>query len=249
VTPTLNRLFRITQSKPIRRFMCLPRQAPSLKLTFEDTIFVNLASSGSLDNDAANTFLALLVNDFYLCAKQRRGRPGKDPSHYFLYVDEFVHAPTPSYARIAAECRKFGLLLVLANQDLSQIKENFGADFAQSILTLCQTQLYFSGINDSDADRLARECGVEKAVLRTLADRKCLVKLPRQSGVIHTFPEVRDPFLPEGRVEEFERRIAAQSGAIRVELIDNFLARNQNQEEPVSQIDGYHVQWRAKPQT
>ena len=122
--------------------MC--QQVGNLDLTFEDTIFINV---GGIDHDAAKTFVALLINHLYQSAKRRKGRGGKDPAPYYVYVDEWVQTPTPDFARYLP-MRKFGLLLCLANQDLTQVKDAFGAGFAQSLLTLCQIHYSFGGINE-----------------------------------------------------------------------------------------------------
>jgi hypothetical protein len=214
ITPTINKLFRIVQSKAMQRLMCVQKEGYNLELTFKDTILINLATSGSLDADAARVFAALFLNDLYHSAKRRKGLLGKTPAPYYVYVDEWWLVPTPDIARILAETRKFGLLLTLANQDLSQIKANFGAEFAQTILTLCQVQCCFGGINHSDATRLSKEWGVEADSVLGLAQRQCLVKLPRQPASLITVPEVKDPFLRPERMLEFEKRIADQTGAL-----------------------------------
>jgi hypothetical protein len=232
VTPTVNKLFRIIQSKTIQRFMCLPAKEHNLELTFQDTILVNLATSGSLDADAARTFAALLLNDLYQSAKRRKGRACKDPAPYYVYIDEWWLVPTPDVQRILAETRKFGLLLVLANQDLSQIKAKFDAEFAQSILTLCQVQCCFGGINHTDATRLSREWGVTTETVQGLAPRQCLAKLPRRTAQTITVPEVKDPFLRDGKLTEFERRIARQTESLLMKEADTLLVtpRAQDQE-------------------
>jgi hypothetical protein len=146
-----------------------------------------------------------------------------------LYIDEWWLVPTPDVGRILAETRKFGLLLTLANQDLSQIKASFSAEFAQSILTLCQVQSCFGGLNHTDASRLSKEWGVETEAVQGLAERQCLVKLPRRPVSLITVPEVRDPFVRPERIIEFERRIARQTGAVPLEDIDRLLLAAQPQ--------------------
>jgi hypothetical protein len=160
VAPTINRLFRLLQSKSIQRFLSLSKQGYNLELTFKDTILINLATSDKLDAYAAKTFAALWLNYCYLTSKKRKGKYGQDPPPYYGYIDEWILVPTDLYGKIAAECRKFGLLLVLANQDLSQIRESFGGSFQETILTLCQFQACFGGLNHTDASRLAREWNV-----------------------------------------------------------------------------------------
>lgn len=204
-SPTINRIFRIVQSNILRQFMC--QMSGNLELTFEDTIFINM---GGIDHDAAKTFVALLINYLYQSAKRRKGRGGKDPAPYYVYVDEWVLAPTPDFGRILAECRKFGLLLCLANQDLTQVKDAFGGGFAQSLLTLCQIHYCFGGINDVDVSRLIREWKVDPEEVAGLQERECILKLPRQAGKVVTVPNVREPFVSHARVAEYERLIHEQ---------------------------------------
>lgn len=231
VTPTMNRLFRIVQSKSVQRFMSVRTTAPQFEYTFEDTVVVNLGPSSSLDSDAAKMFAVLLLNGFYQQAMRREGDDGKDPKPYYIYVDEWL-IPTPDFSRILAQTRKFGLLLVLANQDLSQINSAFGSGFGQTILTLCQMQFCFGGLNESDASRLAREWNIDSALIRNLGERQYYAKLPRQDARLIEMPDVRDPFLGAERVAEFERRIAADTGALRIEDVEKLLPTPHNEEEP-----------------
>jgi type IV secretory system conjugative DNA transfer VirD4/TraG family protein len=236
VTPTVNKLFRIVQSKTIQRFMCLTGDDYNLELNFRDTILVNLATSGSLDSDAAKTFAALLLNDLYQSAKRRKASVGRDPRPYYVYVDEWWLVPTPDVARILAETRKFGLLLVLANQDLSQISVTFGAGFAHSILTLCQVQCCFGGINHTDASRLSKEWGMAPSVVQSLAQRECLLKLPRRPVSLIAVPDVKEPFLVDEKVEQFGQRIAERTGALTPEQVDVMLAKPQENNLPARQL-------------
>jgi hypothetical protein len=227
VAPTVTRLFRLIRSNAIKKFMC--QLVNNLELTFEDTILVNLGTSGILDDDAKKVFAALLLNDFYQSALRRKGKNGREPSPYYVYVDEWWLVPSPDFGRILFETRKFGLLLVLANQDLSQIKENFGAPFAESILTLCQAQLCFGGLNHTDASRLAREFGIDVPTLRTLAERECLVRLPRENAAVAAVPEVRDPFILESGVAAFERKLAEKNGASAAATTDTHFGPAKNE--------------------
>lgn len=204
-SPTVNRIFRIVQSNILRQFMC--QMSGNLELTFEDTIFINM---GGIDHDAAKTFVALLINYLYQSAKRRKGRGGRDPAPYYVYVDEWVLAPTPDFGRILAECRKFGLLLCLANQDLTQVKDAFDGGFAQSLLTLCQIHYCFGGINDVDVVRLTREWKVDSETVAGLQERECILKLPRQPATVVTVPYIREPFVSHARVAEYERLIHEQ---------------------------------------
>lgn len=243
VTPTVNKLFRIIQSKAVQRLLCIDKEGYNIDLIFQDIILVNLATSANLDADAARTIAALLLNDLYQSAKRRQRVGGKDPAPYYVYIDEWWLIPTPDVGRILAETRKFGLLLTLANQDLSQIKSTFGAEFAQTILTLCQVQCCFGGLNHTDASRLSKEWGVTEEFVRGLRERQCLVKLPRQPATLISVPDVKDPYLRPEVLARFEEQISQATGAIPVAEADELLKEDGSEpERPDDTIEGYAVQ-------
>jgi hypothetical protein len=257
--PTLNRLFRIVRSETIRRFLCVNQQGYNLNLTFKDTILVNAGTSGRLDADAQRMFITLLINFFYQQAKLRKAKDGKDPSPYFLVVDEWVLAPTENYRRIAAECRKFGLLLILANQDLAQIEDYFSTGFARSLLSLCQIQICFGGINDVDASKLAREWGIPVERLKNLAERQFYAKIPQQAASLYTMPYMFQPHISQRTIRTFVRRIAKKRGALLLQEVDRLKASSQTDNEsapntPLPQTSseaktlegGFAAQWKTK---
>jgi hypothetical protein len=240
LAPTLARLFRIVRSETIQRFMCIQDEVYNLDFTFNDTILINLGTSGNLDSDAQKTFAALLLNDLYQSAKRRTRKDGKDPRPYYVYVDEWWLVPTPDFHRILAETRKFGLLLVLANQDLAQIRDSFSSGFTESLLTLCQIQFCFGGLNDNDASRLAREWGVPAEQVKWITERKCFAKAPRQSVSILNVPEVKSPFVADSEIENFERRIAEKTNSLTLEQVDEKLKTSHNKPKPTQEdLDPY----------
>ena len=229
VAPTTTRLFRIIRSDTIRRFMCVNHKGYNLELTFKDYIYINLGTSGNLDSDAQRVSAALALNHFYQRAKLRRGKEGEPPPPYYLYVDEWWLVPSPDFHRILAETRKFGLLLVLANQDLAQIRDCFSAGFAESLLTLCQLQICFGGINNNDASRLAREWGLPVEQFKNIVPRQFLAKPPRGQAGVYTMPEVSQSYLAEQVIKTFERKIARKRGALLLEDVDRLRARLQSE--------------------
>lgn len=237
IAPTLTRLFRVICSESMKRFLC--SVDGNLELTFEDTILVNLGKGGRIDSDAANVFAALLLNDLYLSSFRRKGEWGKDPDPYYVYVDEWWLVNSPDYRRILFETRKAGLLLILANQDLSQIRETFGSNFAESIHTLTQIKIIFGGIGDEDAGRLARELKLDRSVLTSLGKRECIIKLSEERARVVTVPTVQEPYVSEERLEEYERSIAEQTGAYAIQEFDS-RPRIDNIEGDT--LDGYPIQ-------
>ena len=106
-------------------------------------LLVNLKQSKHLSYEAARTFGALLVNEFFESAIQRASRPGRDPDPYYLYLDEFQNFVSLDICRMLAEVRKRGLFLVLAHQYFEQLDEEITA----AALNNCGIKAVFGGLS------------------------------------------------------------------------------------------------------
>jgi len=69
-----------------------------------------------------------------------------------LYIDEFQNFATKEFIDTLSEARKYGLSLIMAHQNLSQLPKNL----QDSILTNCGIQCYFR-VCRRDAEILAKE--------------------------------------------------------------------------------------------
>jgi hypothetical protein len=151
-----NRLFKLLTSAGLNRFMGLPDVSINLREVMDQgkVLLVNLKQSKHLSHEGARTFGALLVNEFFEAALERRkdGR-GRDPTPYYLYLDEFQNFVSLDIARMLAEVRKFGLFLVLAHQYFEQLDE----DITSAALNNCQIKAVFGGLSVGNARRMAEE--------------------------------------------------------------------------------------------
>jgi hypothetical protein len=102
----------------------------------------------------ANAYLlgALLVGKFQQMAIARQAREAAQRRPFFLYVDEFQEFVTPSMATILSGARKYQLGLVLAHQELRQLKQN--DEVASSVLANPCVRVCFH-VGDQDARWLA----------------------------------------------------------------------------------------------
>ncbi len=242
IAPTLTRLFRVVCSDSMKRF--LGQVDNNLDLTFEDTILVNAGKGGQLDDDAANVFAALLLNDLYQSSFRRQGKYGKDPSPYYVYVDEWWLLPTPRYKKIMFECRKMGLLLVLANHDLHQLKETFGGNFAESIHTMTQIKIIFGGITQTDIGRVSRELQVPPDMISSLVKQQCIIKVLQEPAELVKVPDVRIPHVSPSYAAQWERENARKTGALSIADIDRrrVSPRNEAHLSENDTEDGWAVQ-------
>lgn len=88
---------------------------------------------------------ALFLMAIAEAALSRANVPMDDRVPFRVYIDEFADLATASAARLLAECRKYGLSLMLANQSLSQLNgDKFNeASVGQAMLTNCGSFILF----------------------------------------------------------------------------------------------------------
>jgi len=151
-----NRLFKFLTSTALARFMGIPGRSINLQEIMDNgkVLLVNLSPSDYLSSDNAKAFGALLVNEFFECARRRRRGPsGQPPKPYYLYLDEFQNFVSLDIADMLDQVRKFGLFMVLAHQRFGQIDENL----VDAVLTNCGIKAVFGGLSVPNARRMAEE--------------------------------------------------------------------------------------------
>ncbi len=156
-----NRLFKLLTSDAIRRFMGLANASIDLRDIMRQgkVLLVNLKQSKHLSHEAARTFGALLVAEFFEAALQRKSnRADRDPEPYYLYLDEFQNFVSLDICRMLAEVRKFGLFLVLAHQYFEQLDE----DVTAAALNNCGIKAVFGGLSVRNARLMAEELFIGK---------------------------------------------------------------------------------------
>jgi len=85
-------------------------------------LLVNLAK-GELAEANARFLGMVLMAKLMAAAMSRTDLPMEKRRKFYLYVDEFQSLATQSFILLLSEARKFGLGLILANQFVSQIKD------------------------------------------------------------------------------------------------------------------------------
>jgi hypothetical protein len=95
---------------------------------------------------------SLLMTKIRMAAFSRSDIPREKRVPFYLYIDEFQNFATEEFIDTLSEARKYGLVLILAHQNLSQLPKNL----QDSILTNCGVQCYFR-VCRRDAEILAKE--------------------------------------------------------------------------------------------
>lgn len=124
VAPILNKVGQFTASSLIRNMIGQPKGAFDLREAMDSKkiILINL-STGRLGEVNSGLMGGMIITKLQLAAMSRADTKPEDRVDFFLYVDEFQHFATESFATILSEARKYKLSLTIANQYIAQMDE------------------------------------------------------------------------------------------------------------------------------
>jgi hypothetical protein len=124
VSPVLNKIGAFTANPIVRNIIGQPKSSFNIRKIMDERkiLIVNL-SRGLVGEDNAALLGALLVTKIQLASMSRSDIPAGDRVPFYLYVDEFQHFATDSFATILSEARKYGLYLAVANQYIAQMSQ------------------------------------------------------------------------------------------------------------------------------
>jgi hypothetical protein len=179
----VSKLNQFTGNPLIRNIICAPHSSLDLPgaLAQGRSVLCSLAKGVVGGPDAA--LLGGLITVRLFAAAMARARLPRGERHPVrVYLDEFQTFATGALGQMLAECRKFGLELVLANQSLAQV-DGRGADIAHAVLANVGSILAFR-VGPQDARRLAEwfGAGVEPETLQRLPDRRLVARLLRDGA-------------------------------------------------------------------
>jgi hypothetical protein len=122
VAPVLNKVGAFTANPLVRNIIGQPKSAFNIRQIMDERkiLIVNL-SRGIVGEDNAAILGALLVTKIQLASMSRADIPAEERIPFYLYVDEFQHFATDSFATILSEARKYALNLTVANQYIAQM--------------------------------------------------------------------------------------------------------------------------------
>jgi hypothetical protein len=129
--------------------------------------------------------LGMIVVAKLLTAAMRRVRlPEAKRIPFFLYIDEFQNFTTDSIFEMAAEGRKFGIALHLANQSLAQMEANRRDTLLGSISTVLSFRL-----GPADAAFISPYVGprFNGRDLLDIPNYSAIARLSNRAGVAHPF--------------------------------------------------------------
>jgi Type IV secretion-system coupling protein DNA-binding domain len=152
--PLLTRLDIFLRPKTIRYMVAQKDSKLDLRRVMDEgKILLARLSQGAIGEE--NTFLlgTLLVSKLQQLAMSRQDIAAAERRPFYLYVDEFHNFVTPSMESILSGTRKYRLALILAHQELRQIKSR-SPEVLAAVLTHPFTRICFQ-IGDEDIAKLA----------------------------------------------------------------------------------------------
>ena len=154
---TTSRLSLFLKAPIVRRMLGQTSRTLDLRGIMDrgEILIVNLAAaSGQLSVDNARLLGTLLISELFLQALGRdRAMAHNRP--FTLYLDEAGEYVTDDVHHMLEQTRKFGLHVVLAHQNLSQLKLR-SEKIYRGIRSGTQTKIIFGGLDDDDAEEMAR---------------------------------------------------------------------------------------------
>ncbi len=149
---TLNKVNAFLSDDRLREMFSFKKSSFSLRETMDKAQILLLKLDRGRLKGNADLIGSLFMTKIKLAAFSRSEIPTEQRTQFYLYIDEFQNFATKTFIELLSESRKYGLSLVLAHQNLSQLPE----DLQDSILTNCGIQACFR-ISRKDAEIMAKE--------------------------------------------------------------------------------------------
>jgi predicted DNA-binding transcriptional regulator AlpA len=152
--PLLTRLNTFLRPKLIRHMVAQKEDRLDLRAIMDGKkILLARLSHGAIGEENAHLLGSLLVAKIAQAAMSRQDEEAVRRVPFFLYIDEFHHFVTPSISSILSGARKYGLGLVLAHQEMRQLKSR-SEEVMSAVLGNVYTRIVFR-LGDQDARTLA----------------------------------------------------------------------------------------------
>ncbi|MDE2166092.1 MAG: type IV secretion system DNA-binding domain-containing protein [Alphaproteobacteria bacterium] len=153
IAPIQNKVGALLADPLMRRILTQPERMLHFRRIMDrrEILLVNLAR-GQIGEDTSSLLGSILTTTIGLAAFSRADVPEAKRPDFFLYLDEFQNFTTLSVATMISELRKYHVGLVLANQHISQLKN----EVRDAVLGNVGTLIAFR-VGPHDAFLLARE--------------------------------------------------------------------------------------------
>jgi hypothetical protein len=152
IESTLNKVNAFLSDDRIREIFSFKKSSFNLREIMDNKKILLLKIDKGKLKENGDLFGSLFLTKIKLSAFSRSNIKKEERIPFYLYIDEFQNFATKEFIETLSEARKYGLYLILAHQNLSQLPK----ELQDSILTNCGIQCYFR-VCRRDAEILAKE--------------------------------------------------------------------------------------------
>ena len=128
------------------------------------------------DTDSTFDFLFALLMDTAvsaLCAEALETHGGSLPTTVHFVFDEFANiGRIPDFERTIAVTRSRNIAVSMIAQSLSQLKETYGDNNAETIMNACDTLLYLGGKANETNEEISKMAGKQTVASETQSDSR-----------------------------------------------------------------------------
>ena len=128
------------------------------------------------DTDSTFDFLFALLMDTAvsaLCAEALEAHGGSLPTAVHFVFDEFANiGRIPDFERTIAVTRSRNIAVSMIAQSLSQLKETYGDNNAETIVNACDTLLYLGGKANETNEEISKMAGKQTVASETQSDSR-----------------------------------------------------------------------------
>jgi len=149
---TLNKVNAFLSDDRIREMFSFEKSSFNLREIMDNRKILLIKLDRGRLKENGDLIGSLLMTKIRMAAFSRSDVPKEKRVPFYLYIDEFQNFATKEFIDTLSEARKYGLSLIMAHQNLSQLPK----DLQDSILTNCGVQCYFR-VCRRDAEILAKE--------------------------------------------------------------------------------------------
>ncbi len=150
LSPLLTRLDTFLRPKTIRYILSQKQGLDFNEVINERKILLVKLSQGLIGEENSYLLGTLILSKIYQVAQARQLLSKESRHPFYIYLDEFQNFITPSINGILSGARKYGVGLILAHQELGQIKDT---DIGNSVLSNANIRICFR-LGDIDAKKL-----------------------------------------------------------------------------------------------
>lgn len=174
IAPLLTRIDTFLRPKILKHLFAQNQGINFNQCISENKIVLIKLAQGLIGEENSYLLGALFLSKINQAAYNRQRLHKNKRVPYYVYIDEFQNFITPSITSMLSGARKYGIGLILAHQELSQIEDN---KTLNSVLSNPFTRICFR-LGDSDAKKL--EAGFsyfEKEDFLSLETGEAIVRL------------------------------------------------------------------------